>query len=78
MESYIELARIYQVYPYESLTLIQFIIFQQIMFVAFNWVLFPVIPVLFLIIVDVNWQMFLTLYITQRIHYIWLKDQIEN
>jgi hypothetical protein len=35
-------------------------------------------PLLAVLLIDVNWQIFLSLYITQKMDYVWRKSIVEN
>lgn len=78
LDSYLELFRLYYTYPDECWNVVLFIAMQQFLFLWTNYIMFSMMLLLAVLLIDVNWQIFLSLYITQKMDYVWRKSIVEN
>jgi hypothetical protein len=80
INAYLELYRLYQVYPQECKGLLYTMMFHQFMFLWVNiWIYGALVtPYLLLLFLDVIWQSFLNIYLVNEMHYVWMKSYIEE
>ena len=77
-ETYMELYQLYQVYPRECRRVVYMILFHQLMFLWLNLVLIGTAPFLLILFLDVSWQAFLNVYTTNELHFVWIKNAVEE
>jgi hypothetical protein len=82
IEEYFDIISTCVSYPKECKPVFVYLTFQQFLFVMLNIFVLgyvsDMIDIFFILFLDVGWQIILSLYLVNNIHYILLKNEIES
>lgn len=79
---YFDIIHICRTYPDECKNILMYLFFQQFLFVMFNiFILGHIsdkIDTISIFLIDLGWQMFLSIHLINNLHYVLIKNEIEN
>lgn len=79
---YFDIIHIFHAYPDECKNILMYLFFQQFLFVMFNiFILGHIsdkIDTISIFLIDLGWQMFLSIHLVNNLHYVLIKNEIEN
>lgn len=79
---YFDIIHICRAYPDECKNILMYLFFQQFLFVMFNiFILGHIsdkIDTISIFLIDLGWQMFLSIHLINNLHYVLIKNEIEN